>query len=62
MFPGTIASYGLKKEAISVVNCRKIGKKDMKNNEHLPKITVDPESYRVRPPLSFLVDIDCDLS
>ncbi|GAA5828718.1 hypothetical protein JCM5353_002867 [Sporobolomyces roseus] len=44
---GTIASYDLKKEAIPVVNCRKIGKKDMKNNDHLPKITVDPESYRV---------------
>ncbi|GAA5982110.1 hypothetical protein JCM5350_003459 [Sporobolomyces pararoseus] len=44
---GTIASYDLKKTAIAVKNCRNIGKKDMKNNNRMPKITVDPESYRV---------------
>ena len=60
---GTIASYGLKKEAIPVVNCRKIGKKDMKNNDHLPKITVDPESYRVRlPHLDSLIDVERELN
>ncbi|ORY73615.1 urease [Leucosporidium creatinivorum] len=44
---GTIASYNLKKQAVPVKNCRNIGKKDMKNNSYKPKITVDPESYRV---------------
>lgn len=44
---GTIASYGLRKKAVPVKNCRNIGKKDMKNNSYKPKITVDPESYRV---------------
>ena len=28
-------------------NCRKIGKRDMKLNDATPKITVDPETYRV---------------
>lgn len=28
-------------------NCRKIGKKDMKYNDAMPKMSVDPESYRV---------------
>lgn len=50
---GQIASYGLKKNVVAVKGCRKIGKKDMKNNNALPKITVDPESYRVS--LFFLV-------
>ncbi|GAA5999785.1 hypothetical protein JCM10207_005910 [Rhodosporidiobolus poonsookiae] len=44
---GTIASYGLKKKPIAVKKCRGIGKKDMKNNDATPKITVDPESYKV---------------
>lgn len=46
---GTIASYGLKKKPNAVRNCRNIGKKDMKLNHITPTITVDPESYRVRP-------------
>lgn len=53
-FEGTIASYGLKKKAVPVKNCRNIGKKDMKNNSYKPKITVDPESYRVSSSLYFL--------
>ncbi|GAA5990378.1 hypothetical protein JCM11641_002343 [Rhodosporidiobolus odoratus] len=44
---GTIASYNLSKEAIPVKGCRSVTKKDMKNNSELPKITVDPETYRV---------------
>lgn len=28
--------------------CRGIGKKDMKLNDKLPKMTVDPETYEVR--------------
>jgi len=44
---GTIASYGLKKKIAAVKNCRKIGKKDMKFNDVMPKMKVDPENYRV---------------
>ncbi|GAA5896085.1 hypothetical protein JCM5296_006240 [Sporobolomyces johnsonii] len=44
---GTIASYKLKKRPVAVKGCRSIGKKDMKNNNVTPKISVDPETYRV---------------
>jgi len=44
---GTIASYNLKKRIEAVKNCRKIGKKDMKFNDVMPKMKVDPENYRV---------------
>jgi urease len=44
---GVISSYNLKKRVEAVKNCRKISKKDMKFNDLMPRITVDPESYRV---------------
>ncbi|GJN94126.1 hypothetical protein Rhopal_007200-T1 [Rhodotorula paludigena] len=44
---GTIASYGLHKRVEAVKNCRKITKADMKNNSALPKISIDPETFRV---------------
>lgn len=44
---GTIASYHLRKRVEAVKNCRKIGKKDMKFNDAMPKMKVDPESYVV---------------
>lgn len=44
---GTAARYGLKKQIEAVRNCRKIGKQDMKWNNALPKIKVDPETYEV---------------
>jgi urease len=44
---GLVTSYGLKKRVEAVKNCRKIGKKDMKLNDLMPKMKVDPESYRV---------------
>jgi urease len=44
---GTIASYDLKKRIEAVKNCRNIGKKDMKFNDAMPRMTVDPEDYRV---------------
>jgi urease len=44
---GTIKSYHLKKRIEAVKGCRKIGKKDMKFNDAMPKMKVDPESYRV---------------
>jgi urease subunit alpha len=39
---------GLKKMAVAVSNCRKIGKRDMIHNDATPKIDVDPETYEVR--------------
>ena len=42
---GTIASYSLRKRVEVVKNCRNIGKKDMKYNDVMPKMNVDPETY-----------------
>jgi urease alpha subunit len=42
---GIIETYGLKKRFEAVKNCRNIGKKDMKYNDVMPKMKVDPESY-----------------
>jgi urease alpha subunit len=39
--------YRLRKKVVAVKNCRKIGKKDMKWNDTLPNIKVDPETYQV---------------
>jgi len=39
--------YGLVKKAVSVGNCRTIGKKDLRLNSLCPEIVVDPESYKV---------------
>lgn len=44
---GTVASYGLSKRFEAVRNCRKITKRDMKWNDAMPKMRVDPESYEV---------------
>lgn len=40
-----LKSYGLRKRIEPVRNCRKIGKKDMKYNDSMPKMRVDPETY-----------------
>jgi urease subunit alpha len=45
---GSVAGYGLRKRAAAVRNCRGIGKRDMKLNDLLPRIEVDPESYVVK--------------
>lgn len=42
---GSIASYGLKRRVEAVKNCRKISKKDMKFNDEMPLMKVDPERY-----------------
>lgn len=39
---------GLQKSVVSVNNTRNIRKKDLKLNDYLPKIEVDPETYEVR--------------
>jgi urease subunit alpha len=44
---GIVKDYGLQKTLSPVLKCRGIGKKDMKLNDALPVITVDPESYTV---------------
>ncbi|MGK7904428.1 MAG: urease subunit alpha [Hormoscilla sp.] len=42
------AQLGLQKNAVAVRNTRKLTKKDMKLNEALPNIEVNPETYEVR--------------
>jgi urease len=42
---GMIRSYGLRKRVEAVKNCRNITKSDMKYNDLMPKMRVDPESY-----------------
>ncbi|KAJ6790127.1 hypothetical protein PWT90_10813 [Aphanocladium album] len=44
---GAVASYGLRKRVEAVRGCRSVGKKDMKFNDTMPKMRVDPESYTV---------------
>ncbi|KAL8859220.1 MAG: hypothetical protein Q9178_004323 [Gyalolechia marmorata] len=44
---GTVGQYGLRKRVEAVRNCRRIGKKDMKYNDSLPRMKVDPETYLV---------------
>lgn len=41
---GTIASYGLAKRTEAVRGCRSISKRDMKHNDALPVLQVDPET------------------
>ena len=44
---GYIAALGLTKRLNAVRRCRGIGKKDMKLNDALPKMRIDPETYEV---------------
>jgi urease subunit alpha len=44
---GVAAGYGLAKRIEPVRRCRGLGKRDMRLNDALPRITVDPETYRV---------------
>ena len=44
---GVVASYGLKKKVSAVQGCRTVGKSDMKFNDSMPKMRVDPERYTV---------------
>ena len=44
---GIVQTYNLQKRVEAVKNCRNIGKADMKFNDIMPKMHVDPESYRV---------------
>ena len=40
-----VTSYGLGKQIEPVKHCRQIGNKDMKYNDTMPKMKVDPEKY-----------------
>ncbi len=42
------AQLGLRKRLVAVQGCRSVGKKDMKLNDYMPKISVDPQNYQVR--------------
>jgi len=45
---GAVQRLGLSKSPSAVRGCRILGKKDMKLNDALPAISVDPETYEVR--------------
>lgn len=45
---GIPEKLGLKKRSVAVSHCRGLTKRDMINNETLPRIEVDPETYEVR--------------
>jgi urease subunit alpha len=45
---GHLHALGLHKRIVPVARCRGIGKREMKLNDALPRITVDPETYEVR--------------
>jgi urease subunit alpha len=45
---GVVQGYGLAKRLAAVRGCRSLGKKDMRLNDALPRIEVDPETYEVR--------------
>jgi urease subunit alpha len=45
---GGLEALGLTKRLAGVRRCRGIGKRDMKLNDALPRISVDPETYEVR--------------
>ncbi|CUS12056.1 unnamed protein product [Tuber aestivum] len=44
---GTVQAYGLRKRVEPILGCRGIGKKDMKYNDAMPKMQVDPEKFTV---------------
>src|SRR5512133_2437382 len=45
---GTVEPYRLAKRVEAVRGCRGVGKRDMRLNDALPRLEVDPETYRVR--------------
>jgi len=45
---GRVRELGLTKQLAVVRGCRTLGKRDMKLNDALPKLEIDPETYAVR--------------
>lgn len=61
---GVVQSYNLRKRIEPVRNCRNVGKKDMKFNDVMPKMRVDPERYVSLPTFVNnekvrLMEVDC---
>ncbi len=52
---GMVRELGLVKQLSGVRRCRGLGKRDMKLNDALPVLTVDPETYEVRADGELLV-------
>ena len=50
-----VGKLGLRKPLVAVSNTRRIGKRDMRLNDALPRIEVDPETYAVRADGELLV-------
>jgi len=48
MKEGVPEKLGLKKRPVAVKNCRNLSKRNMINNDALPRMEVDPETYEVR--------------
>jgi urease subunit alpha len=48
MNAGLGEKLGLKKSTVAVNHCRGLTKRDMVNNDALPRIEVDPDTYEVR--------------
>lgn len=44
---GVVQAYNLRKRVEPVRNCRAVGKKDMRYNDAMPRMRVDPERYTV---------------
>ncbi|KKY30255.1 putative urease [Diaporthe ampelina] len=44
---GVVQTYNLRKRVEPVRGCRSVGKKDMRYNDAMPRMHVDPESYTV---------------
>ena len=44
---GVVQAYGLRKRVEPVRGCRAVGKKDMRFNDAMPRMKVDPERYTV---------------
>lgn len=44
---GTAASYGLRSRVEAVRDCRSVSKADMRLNDAMPRMKVDPETYVV---------------
>jgi urease len=42
---GIVQTYNLRKRIEPIKNCRNIGKRDMKYNDIMPRMKVDPERY-----------------
>jgi urease subunit alpha len=45
---GRLGALGLAKQLAVVRGCRALGKRDMKLNDALPRLVIDPETYQVR--------------